>query len=503
MRRRAREPEADEQEESHVAGELRAFGGPAGISDGTRAVLDRLLALPATSSRAVLDQLEDEERQAVCLALKYDWRRWARPEQLPPTGAWDVWIMLAGRAGGKTRPGSEITIEWSRDNPLIALMAKDAAMVRDVLIEGDSGILACSPPWWRPKYDKTKLRLTWPNGAQALQLSAEAGADAARGRQFYKARAEEVATWPHVEEGWNEGLANAVRLGPQPQIVVTGTPTRTPFIADLCLGKKDKETGNRPVSTDEMAYNGRPWVSWHHDSVGKNGLVHRTVVHRWKTERNADNLSPGFADKRRQQYGASALAAQELDAEILEKVVGALFTQELLDQHRRQGLTTTLQTVAVAVDPTRSDTPVDEAGIVVGGAGEDGDGYLLADCSLRGTPDEWCNAAIDAYRRYRADVLVVEKNRMGAMIRDLVRTRDPKVRLVEVHASDGKRSRAEPVSALCEQGRIHHVGLFPVLEDELVTWDPMMRISPNRMDAYVWLWTYLLLGRHTVPLRLV
>lgn len=413
--------------------------------------------------------------------------------------------MLGGRGSGKTRPGAQNFIAWSRDNPMLAMMAKDDAMVRDVMIEGESGILACSPPWWRPEYDRSKLRLRWPNGSMALKLTAEAGADAGRGRQYYKAWAEEVAAWPDPRNAWNEGLMNALRLGPHPQVIVTTNakdpttpgikPDAAAFLMDLFLGAKDR-LGNRPVTADEMARN-----RWSYETPLKDGSIYRTVVRRWSSERNADNLAPGFVEGRRATYGDSRTGRRELDAEILERVEGALFRPEVIDNNRRQGVPT-LRRVEVAVDPTRSDTPVDECGIMVGGLGEDSHGYLLEDLSIRGTPREWIEVAISGYHRNRADVLVYEQNRMGDTVRQLVRDRDRIVRLKEVTASEGKKVRAEPVSALYEQGKIHHVGFFVLLEDEMCSWDPRNRASPNRMDACVWLFTSLL-GEQRAPLRLV
>jgi phage terminase large subunit-like protein len=468
----------------------------------------RLARLPGDLRAEALSVLSADEQQAFGEAVAYDWNLWARPEQLAPDGDWDTWIMLAGRGGGKSRSGSEQVIRWQEGNPLIALMAKDAAMVRDVMIEGESGILARCPPWIkdRVKYDKTKLRITFPNGAMCLSLAAEAGADAARGRQFYKAWAEEIAAWPKPREAWNEGLGNAVRLGQKPQIMVTttpkgavaGVPPETAlFIADLCLGPKDR-LGNRAVTREELAAN-----RWSFESQSRDGVTHRTVVVRWRTEDNADNLAPGFAEKRRQQYGdGSRIAAQELDAEILEKVEGALWTVENIEQHRRQGVPT-LTYVLVAVDPTRADSPVDECGIVVGGRGEDMHAYVLEDKSLRASPAGWVRVAIEAYRRNRADALVYEKNRMGEMVRSMFREMAPDIKLIEVSASDGKHVRAEPVSALYEQGKVHHVGFFPLLEDEMISWSPGSKVSPNRMDANVWLISGLLVVERKAPLRLV
>src|SRR5678815_3941088 len=161
-------------------------------------IVDELARLDAPERRKVVESLSDRDATALALGLAYDWDLWARPEQKAPTGEWDTWIMLGGRGCGKTRSGAQQFIAWAKDNPLLAMMAKDDAMVRDVQIEGESGILACSPPWWKPEYDRSKLRLTWPNGAMALKLTAEAGADAGRGRQYYKGWAEEVSAWPNA-----------------------------------------------------------------------------------------------------------------------------------------------------------------------------------------------------------------------------------------------------------------------------------------------------------------
>jgi phage terminase large subunit-like protein len=466
----------------------------------------RFLSLGPADREAVLGRLSPEDCNALNLGAHYEWRLWERSEQQPPSGHWDTWIMVGGRGCGKTRPGSQTFISWTKDFPMLALMAKDDAMVRDVMIEGESGILACSPPWWKPQYDKSKLRLTWPNGSMAMKLTAEAGADAGRGRQYYKAWAEEISAWPDARAAWDEGLQNALRLGSEPQCIVTTNakdpttpgvkPETAQFLMDLFLGPKDR-LGNRPTTAEDMARN-----RWAYETVDKDGISHRTVVVRWSSERNAANLAPGFVEKRRQKYGDSRAGRRELDAEIIEKIEGALFRPEIIDKNRR-GTVPTLVRIEVAVDPTRSDTPVDECGIAVGGLGDDSHGYLLEDVSMRGTPNEWIDAAIGAYNRFRADSLVYEKNRMGETVRQLVRTKDPKVRLKEVTASEGKRSRAEPVSALYEQGRVHHVGFFVLLEDEMCSFDPASRVSPNRMDAAVWLFSSLMIAGQKPPLRLV
>jgi phage terminase large subunit-like protein len=464
--------------------------------------------------RAILG-LSLEDVQRFWLAGQYEWETWARPEQLAPVGAWNVWVLLCGRGAGKTRPAAELVRKWSRQVPLIALMAKDDAMVRDVMIEGDSGILACSPPWWRPEYDKSKLRLTWPNGAKGIKMSAEAGADAARGRQFYKAWAEEIAAWPNVEEAWHEGLMNAVRLGTDPQAVVTTTPQPTSFVADLCLGKA-RADGTRPVERERMRESkGRSkaaidaWYEWEHGTKLKDGRLLRTVVRRWSTERNSANLAPGFAETRRAQYGESKFARQELDAEILERIGTELWTEKRLLEVRVPGVPVTMVRVAVGVDPTRADSPTDEAGIVVAGLGEDGIAYVLADQSLKASPQGWRARAVEAYHTFQAAVMVYEQNRMGQTAEQEMRLLDPKIKWKAVTATKGKLIRAEPIAALYEQDKVRHVvardaegrGSLRHLELEMTTWDPRGRVSPNRMDALVIVLTELMLSdERRVPL---
>lgn len=429
-----------------------------------------------------------EDKQRFFLREHYDWGLWAHPKQALPEGKWNVLVMMAGRGGGKTRAGAEAVIEWAKCGryPRLALVARDAAACRDVMVEGPSGVLACSSPLFRPEYEPSKRRLTWPNGVTATHYAAEEP-KSLRGPQFYKGWADEVAAWRDIDtpskNAWNQ-LVIGTRLGDSPQLIVTSTPTPARFITDLCLGPADRE-GYRPVTTDMMAAR-----QWHYDIAAKDGTVRRTIVRQWSTRENEPNLGEGYVSNIEREFGESRLGRQELEAEIAGKLEGALWTQSRIDRLRVEQVPCELKKIVVAVDPTRSESPTDECGIVVVGLGSDGRGYVLDDKSMKGSPNEWLAAATAAYRDRRADYLVYEKNRMGKSVEELFtsakRPGETPIKLAEVQATQGKKTRAEPVSALYEQGKVSHVGWFRKLEDEMVTFEPDSGISPNRMDALVW-----------------
>jgi len=237
--------------------------------------------------------------------------------------------------------------------------------------------------------------------------------------------------------------------------------------------------------------------------------VVRTVVARWPTEDNRANLSPGKPEEWRAEWGASRLGQQEGDGAILAKVLGALFSTTIIDDNAVDGVPPLMVTL-VAVDPTRADSPTDEAGIIVGGRGVNGHAYVWDDCSGKGSPDQWATKAIEAKAKYGAAAIVYEKNRMPRATRDLIRTKDPNTKWIEVTATENKQTRAEPVSALYEQGKVHHVRdardpeRLAILEDEMIAWDPKVRMpSPNRMDGLVWLVTALMLGDQKTGMRLL
>lgn len=487
------------------------------------AILSQLLAVPAPVRREVLQSLTPSDQMQLYLGLRYDWSLWARPKQLPPAEPWRYWFMPGGRGSGKTRPAAQLVIEWARTpDTRIALVGRDAGQGRKVMVDGESGILACSPPWFKPRYQPSLKRLVWPNGSIA-ELHSANEPETLRGPQYHKAWIEELFHWkippkaiPKEPIAWSQGIRYCLRLGDNPQAVITSTPRSTEFCHDLLLGPKDPQTGNRrvqqlPAGHPDRYVDGLPWT-WTHDvpiEVDGQTQVVRTVVARWPTEDNRANLSPGKPEEWRAEWGASRLGQQEGDGAILAKVLGALFSTTIIDDNAVDGVPPLMVTL-VAVDPTRADSPTDEAGIIVGGRGVNGHAYVWDDCSGKGSPDQWATKAIEAKAKYGAAAIVYEKNRMPRATRDLIRTKDPNTKWIEVTATENKQTRAEPVSALYEQGKVHHVRdardpeRLAILEDEMIAWDPKVRMpSPNRMDGLVWLVTALMLGDQKTGMRLL
>lgn len=394
--------------------------------------------------------------------LRYEWRAWARPEQLQPQGDWRVWLILAGRGFGKTRTGAEWVrgeVESGRRGRL-ALVAPTAADARDVMVEGESGILAISPPWCRPNYEPSKRRLTWPNGAIATVFTADEP-ERLRGPQHDGAWCDELGAWRYPD-AWDM-LQFGLRLGDDPRVVVTTTPKPVKLVKAL----RDSPT---------------------------------TVITRGSTYDNAANLAPQYLDTVRAKYEGTRLGRQELYAEVLDDVPGALWTQDRIDELRVK-VHPELSRIVVAVDPSGGSTEKnDEQGIVAAGRGVDGHSYTIADRSCRLSPDGWGRRAVDAYLEFGADRLVYEKNFGGEMIEHVIQTvaRSMGVRVATraVVASRGKTVRAEPVAALAEQGKDHHVGRMDELEEEMCHFSPLgMAKSPNRADAKVWAITDLMLGQ--------
>lgn len=413
----------------------------------TVSLAQQLASLPDREREALLAEMPDEE----VAALEYDWAFWARPNQLAPADrAWKVWLILAGRGYGKTRTAAEQVILWAREpKQRIALVAETAADARDVIVEGESGILACAPPWARPKYEPSKRRLTWPNGTLATTYSGD-DPEQLRGPQHHKALVDELAKYRYADDLWSN-LELGLRLGDDPQVVVATTPRPIPALRALL-----KDPG--------------------------------TLVTRGSTYENQANLAKSFFDRMRDKYEGTRLGRQELYAELLEDTPGALWTRALLEQGRVHTIPA-LQRIVVAIDPGG------EYGVVVVGLGEDGHGYVLDDLSGSGSPTDWATAAIAAYHKYQADRIVVEKNHGGEMVRTTLRAIAASVPITMVWASHGKYARAEPISALYEQQRVHHVGMFALLEDEYCNWVPGEGLpSPNRLDAAVWGLTDLAIG---------
>jgi phage terminase large subunit-like protein len=398
------------------------------------------------------------EEQAIAAFERRPWLGWRRPEQMPPAGDWRTWLILAGRGWGKTRTGAEWVIDRIEDGAeRIALIGPTAADARDVMVEGESGILAVCPPDLAANYEPSKRRITFASGAIATTFSADEP-DRLRGPQHDFAWADELAAWRYPE-AWDQ-LQFGLRLGTDPRCIVTTTPRPTKEIRDLVAAET-------------------------------------TVVTKGSTFDNADNLAPAFLERILAKYEGTRLGRQELYAEILDDVPGALWTRQMIEA-AVTGCTHPLpdaERMVVAVDPAiTSGEDSDETGIVV--AGRTGrEAFVVADHTCRLSPDGWARKAVDAYHEHKADRIVAEANQGGDMVKTVLRTVDPSVPVKLVHATRGKRVRAEPVAALYEQGRVFHAAVFAELEDQLVTWTPDSPASPDRLDALVWALTDLDLAR--------
>lgn len=376
----------------------------------------------------------------------------ARKDQRPPTDPdWLVWLLLSGRGSGKTRAGTEYVHRAVRKVSRIALIAPTGADARDVMLEGESGILTIAPPGFRPVYEPSKRRLTWPNGAVGTVFSAEEP-DRLRGPEHYMAWCDEAAFYPLVQEVWDNMLFG-LRLGPRPRVIVTTTPKPRPWLKELI---KDKATRISRASTYD----------------------------------NLENLSPVFAQKVIAKYEGTRLGRQELYAEILDDVEGALWSLHLISGNRvAYDNVPELDRIVVAIDPAgTSKKNSDETGIVVVGvhAEERDHLYVLDDLSGRYSPNEWANIAMKAVRKHDADAIIAETNYGGDMVTETLRNVDNRTRIKTVRAKKAKNLRAEPIVGLYEQGRVHHVGEFVDLETQMTEWVPFDGDSPDRVDALVY-----------------
>ncbi len=382
---------------------------------------------------------------------------------MPPPGDWRIWLLLAGRGFGKTRTGAELTGAKVKTGAArrIALVGPTAADVRNVMVEGESGLLAAAGPAQRPRWEPSKGRLTWPNGAVATTYSADQP-ERLRGPQHDFAWCDELAAWRYPA-AWDM-LMFGLRLGQDPRVVVTTTPKPIKLIREL-------------LAAPDVA------------------------VTRGTTYDNRANLAPAFLRQIIRRYEGTRLGRQELEAEILDDVPGALWTRERIE-HARVGhdARPELARIVVAIDPAAtSGEEADETGLVVAGSDYAGHGWVLADLSGRYAPPEWARRAIAAYRDWRADRIVAEVNNGGDMVAATLRMIDPEAPFSAVRASRGKSARAEPVAALYEQGRIHHVGAFSQLEDQMCAFTSdfdraRAGYSPDRVDALVWALSALLVA---------
>jgi phage terminase large subunit-like protein len=398
----------------------------------------------------LIDELSDAE----VVALAYDWPTWRRPEQAPPAGDWLIWLILTGRGWGKTRTGAETIREWvnSRSCRILHLVARTAADARDTMVEGESGILAvCAGDIYnRPEYIPSKRLIEWPNGAHALLFAAEKP-DALRGPQCDGWWADELASWKYLQDTW-DNLQFGARLGERVRGIITTTPRPIKLIKKLL------------TETDVFTTRGN-------------------------TYDNAPNLAPSFIGRIRERYQGTRLGRQELNGEVLDDNPRALWRRDNIETQRLIKAPP-LITIVVSVDPPASSNPdSDEAGIIAVGRDmrDPAHYYILDDLSVSmATPEKWGRAAVTGYYRHSANKIVAEVNNGGEMVEATIKTIDPHIAIHSVHATHGKYTRAEPVSALSEQGRLHFVGSFPELEDQCCEWEPGVTESPDRMDAMVW-----------------
>jgi len=429
------------------------------------ALRERLLALDSADRRALLRRLGP----STCARIRQAWPFWARPEQRPPPGAWRFWLVMAGRGFGKTRTGSEWIHERVRSGAAryIALAARDAGDARDVMVLGPAGILATSDPRGRPTFEPSKRRVTWPGGATATIFSSD-DPNAARGPQHDTAWIEELAAWkPSTRDELFANLDLGLRLtapdGSPPRAIVTTTP--------------------RPIDTLRLLR-----------------AAPSTVTTTGSSYANRDNLDPSFFSKLVETYEGTRLGRQEIEAELLDDVDGAMWTSPMIDAVRVKS-PPELSRVVVSVDPAAtSSTHSDETGIVVVGLGVDGNAYVLDDLSCRLPPRGWAQRAVDAYEEHRADCIVAEVNNGGEMVSETIASVSPLAHVRTVRAAQGKRARAEPVSALYErtphrEPRVFHVGSFRALEKQLTSFTGLAgERSPDRLDALVWAVHELLLA---------
>ena len=390
-----------------------------------------------------------------------DWEFWQRWDQYVPVGDWRIWLVMAGRGYGKTRMGAEWVCEMAAAHPgaRIALIGATITEARGVMVEGESGILACCGAGkvnWEPSLRK----LTWPNGSVAMLYSA-AEPESLRGPQHQFAWADEIAKWPHGVATW-DNMMLGLRLGEHPKVMATTTPRPVPLVRRL---------------------------------VAEKGVA----LTKGRTARNVMNLPPEFIDGVNALYGGTRLGRQELEGELIEDIAGALWTRDLLED-RRVMAAPEMKRIVIGVDPPVS-AHGDACGIVAVGLGVDGKAYVLADHSVHGaSPEGWARAVAGAVEAWRADRVVAEDNQGGNMVESTLRAADLAMPVKRVHASRGKSARAEPVAALYEARRAFHVGAFPELEDEMCglvvggSYEGPGR-SPDRADALVWAMTELMLGK--------
>lgn len=421
---------------------------------------DQFRLLPPEEQKRRVDGLSEAD----ALALLWNWRQWwARPNQIVPEGDWVHWLVLAGRGFGKTRTGAETIKEWATvpQGAPIHLVAPTAGDIRKVMIEGSSGLLSCyhhSDPN-RPDYEPSKGHLlSWPNGNVGYAFSADEP-ERLRGPQCGIYWADELAAWRFGEEAW-DNLMFGFRLGRRPRGIITSTPKPIKIIKDIVADPA-------------------------------------TFITRGSTYDNRDNLAPAFFDHVVRKYEGTRIGRQELLAEILDDIPGALWSMGIIDASRwRTANVDDFIRVVVAIDPAVSQMESSaDTGICVAALLRNGHVAILDDLTCHESPLGWARVALAAFRSRKADRIVGEINNGGDLVEANIRAIDASAPFRCVRASRGKALRAEPVVALYEQGRVHHVGAFPEMETQMCSFVPGAPRSASerldRMDALVWAVTEL------------
>jgi phage terminase large subunit-like protein len=429
-------------------------------------------------SKEELTNLFSELKPKEIEQIIYNWEFWARPNQLEPLdikdGKKDTWVFNAGRGSGKTRAGAE----WVRHrvksgDKRIACVAPTNSDIRKVMIEGESGLLnVCwsgdvtyrGAKMGYPEWSPTNRTLIWANGARAEFFSAE-DPERLRGPQFHAAWCDEVAAWRNMRDVWDM-LQFCLRLGKHPKVLVTTTPKPVSLMRELIKSPKSHVTSG-------------------------------------STYDNIDNLAPAFIEKMKDTYEGTRLGRQELYAEILNEAAGALWSAEILDrcQIKKDDLPPYFERIVVSVDPAiTSNEESDMTGVVVAALDVNNKAYILEDATNNYTPREWAERVVELFEKYGADRIVAEKNQGGDMVRHTLETVAPNLPIRLVTASQGKKARAEPISALYEQGKVFHIPGLDLLEQQMVVWEPLGKTgSPDRLDACVWALTDLMLGGVIIP----
>jgi predicted phage terminase large subunit-like protein len=406
-----------------------------------------------------MDAYESSLDTKALARLRFDFGFWGRPKQFMPEGDYLIWLLMTGRGFGKNYALSKNIIEAVQFGGYrnIGLIGRTVPDVRKTMIEGEAGILKLSPPWFMPEYTPSNRELVWPNGAKATTYTA-AEPDQLRGPQHDLVGVDELASFRQVngfQEAW-QNMLEGLRIGVRPRVIATTTPRPTKFMRELV----------------------------------KDPMVVVTGGH---SDENKSNLHPVWYASVIEPLRGTRRGRQEAEGMILEDVEGALWSHDLIDQYRvahvPEGVE--LQRVPIGVDPSGGG---DEIGIIGGAKGSDGHYYVLRDRSLHGTPAQWGGAVVRLYNELQADRVVGERNYGGDMVEATIRNVEGgnHIAYTGVTASRGKAIRAEPISALYERGLVHHVGMFPELEDQMTSWTQDSPDSPDRMDALVWMITDLL-----------